>query len=162
MLAPSNSAIPQTNRPIESAADGVLLIDHLSDVMDALLRLIEEETELVRNGRLRDAATLAPAKSGLARFYFADLERIKAHAGFLQAHLPERLAALRQQHKDFSALLQINLTVLATAHAVSETIIRTVAGDLASKSSPETYGPTGQPRARGVAGTPPVAVSRRL
>jgi hypothetical protein len=148
-------------RPIETAEDGAKLIDHLSDTMDALLRIVEEETNLVRAGRVRDATALEPTKSGLARYYVADLERMKANAKFLQTRLPERLAAVRQQHADFAAMLQVNLTVLATAHAVSESIIRGVASEITAKSSPATYGRSGRTRS-GAASAAPVAVSRTL
>ena len=45
---------------------------------------------------------------------------MKANLPTLSEHVPDLLAALRKQHDTFNALLQINLTVLATAHAVSE------------------------------------------
>ena len=44
------------------------------------------------------------------------------------------LATLQPRHDTFRALLQINLTVLATAHAVSEGIVRGVSGELARKA----------------------------
>ena len=39
---------------------------------------------------------------------------------------PELLSALQRHHDVFRAMLQVNLTVLATAHAVSEGIVRGV------------------------------------
>ena len=59
-----------------------------------------------------------------------------------------RLEALRRHHDTFRALLQINLTVLATAHAVSEGIVRGVSGEMARHAAPQTYGASGprQPR----------------
>ena len=47
---------------------------------------------------------------------------------------PDTLAALMRRHDTFRALLQINLTVLATAHAVSEGIVRGVSGEMARKA----------------------------
>ena len=41
---------------------------------------------------------------------------------------------------NFNALLQINLTVLATAHAVSEGLIRGAHAEVARKNAPQTYG----------------------
>jgi hypothetical protein len=43
------------------------------------------------------------------------------------ANLSARCRELRRKHDELHALLRINLTVLATAHAVSEGIIRGVA-----------------------------------
>ena len=45
-------------RPVGDPAEAELLVTHLLDVMDALLGVVEQETELVRAGRLTDAAKL--------------------------------------------------------------------------------------------------------
>ena len=72
------------------------------------------------------------------------------------------LADLKRRHEDFRALLQINLTVLATAHAVSEGIMRGVSDELARKTAPSTYGATGRANAPGASAAQPLAVSRVL
>ena len=59
-------------------------------------------------------------------------------------------------------LLQTNMTVLATAHAVSEGIIRGVSGELAKKRTPSTYGATGRANAPGPRAGQPIAVSKAL
>ena len=69
---------------------------------------------------------------------------------------------LIRRHDSFRALLQINLTVLATAHAVSEGIVRGVSGELARKASPQTYGASGRANAPDPRTAPPLAVSRML
>ena len=51
---------------------------------------------------------------------------------------------LRKRHDVFRALLQMNLTVLATAHAVSESIMRGVSRELARKATPQAYGASGR------------------
>ena len=53
-------------------------------------------------------------------------------------------AELRQRHDLFRAVLQMNLTVLATAHAVSESIMRGVSAELARKATPQAYGASGR------------------
>ena len=74
----------------------------------------------------------------------------------------ERLEELRQRHDKFRALLQINLTVLATAHAVSEGIVRGVSDEMARKSAPQTYGASGRTNAPSRSAASPLAVSRVL
>ena len=69
---------------------------------------------------------------------------------------------MRKRHDAFQALLQINLTVLATAHAVSEGIIRGVSGELARKRAPSTYGASGRANAPSAKASQPLAVSRTL
>ena len=85
------------------------------DVMDALLRMIDQETELVRSGNLIGAASLEASKAELSRLYLVDASRLKASQDFLSCTMPDLFAALRQRHDLFHALLQMNLTVLATA-----------------------------------------------
>jgi hypothetical protein len=117
-------ASPEPVRPVASPAEAEALIKHLLDVMDALLSTVEEETELVRAGRLHEATKLERTKAELPRMYIADILRIKASQGYLVRTTPLIVDDLRQRHDEFRALLQINLTVLATAHAVSESIMR--------------------------------------
>ena len=79
---------------------------------------------------------------------------MKAAREFIAQSLPEALERLRPRHEAFQALLQTNLTVLATAHAVSEGIIRGVSGELARKQAPSTYGASGRANAPGAQGQP--------
>jgi len=58
--------------------------------------------------------------------------------------------------------LQINLTVLATAHAVSEGIVRGVSAEMAQKSAPQTYGASGRHNLPNARHAQPMAVSRSL
>ena len=155
-----NVAKSSSSAPLDSVAAAEQLIAHLIVVMDALLAMIEEESELVRAGRLSEVARLEPSKAELAQIYLADLALVKTHSAFLALKLPTMVEGLRRRHDTFQALLQINLTVLATAHAVSEGIIRGVAGELARQAAPKTYGTSGRPNVPGVGQIRPVAVMR--
>jgi hypothetical protein len=123
---------------------GEQLIAHLQHVMDALRAMLEKEIELVRAGRLTEVARLEPSKAELARIYAADAAVVRANSAFLQRELPATFAKLRGWHEAFQALLKLNLTTLATAHAVSEGIIRGVATELTRQSFPITYGRWGR------------------
>ena len=90
-----------------------------------------KETVHVRAGRLAEAAALAEAKAALGRRYAAESERVMAARELIARALPDAIDTLRKRHAAFQAALQTNLTVLATAHAVSEGIIRGVSGELA-------------------------------
>jgi hypothetical protein len=148
--------------PIASKAEAENLVRHLLAAMDALVATVEQETGLVRAGKLRQAATLEPTKTELARLYAADTAQVKANLPTLSEHVPDLLAALRKQHDTFNALLQINLTVLATAHAVSEGLIRGAHSEVARKNAPQTYGNSGRPAAAPKSAATPVSVSRTL
>jgi hypothetical protein len=59
-------------------------------------------------------------------------------------------------------MLQVNLTVLATAHAVSESIVRGVNAEVQRRNIPNTYGATGRRVNPGAQHLKPLAVSRSL
>jgi hypothetical protein len=155
-------AKPEPTRPVASPGEAEALIRHLLDVMDALLGTVEEETELVRAGKLVEASKLEPTKAELSRMYVADTTRIKASQVYLVRTTPGMIDDLRQRHDEFRALLQMNLTVLATAHAVSESILRGVSNELARKATPQAYGATGRATAPPVSSQQPLTVSRVL
>ena len=104
-------------RPVTTNYEAQQLIVHLIEVMDAMLGTVEKETELVRAGRIKEAARVGRLKDDLARLYVADSARIKVSRAYLAEQLPEVLDALRQRHDLFQALFQINIAVLAAVHA---------------------------------------------
>ncbi len=156
---PAQNAQP---RPVATAADADELAAHYITVMEALVEIIQRETELVRAGHLAQAAALEQTKTDLARLYIADTLRLRASQAQLAQISPQTMPELIRHHDSFRALLQINLTVLATAHAVSEGIVRGVSGELARKAAPSTYGASGRANAPDPRNAPPLAVSRVL
>ena len=148
--------------PPASKAEIIALIAHLSRVMDELLAVIEKETELVRAGKLSEATQLSQIKTDLAQAYMTAASRLKADPGMTVHLAGGEIDALRQRHDLFHALLQINLTVLATAHAVSEGIMRGVHDEVTRKSAPQTYGASGRPASPSRNASQPLTVSRVL
>ena len=130
--------------------------------MSALLGIIERETELVRAGKVREAIALEVQKSELSRHYMVTVERLKTSQKYLAQVSPELLTTLRRHHDTFRAMLQVNLTVLATAHAVSEGIVRGVNTEIQRRNIPNTYTASGQRAAPGPRNMTPLAVSRSL
>jgi hypothetical protein len=148
--------------PITTIAEAEQAIDDLSGLIERLCGLLEQETALVRAGQMRGAAAIEPAKHELTGQLFACSERIKANAKFLRQSAPARCAALNRVQDAFRAVLQKNMIVLATAHAVSEGIMRRLSGDLARKTSPQVYGASGRTTAPNPRHGRPLAVSRTL
>ena len=145
-----------------TAADARKLAEDLMDVMSALLGVIERETELVRAGKLREAMEFEPKKSELSRRYVGAISQLKASQKYLTQSAPELLTTLHRHHDTFRAMLQINLTVLATAHAVSESIVRGVNAEVQRRNIPNTYTAAGRRAAPGPRHMTPLAVSRSL
>jgi hypothetical protein len=156
------AASPETQRPIANISDAERAIANLHKIMDRLVDTVSEETARVRKGELRATAELDEQKVELARLYAAETDRVKSAKAIIVQSLPEALEGLRRRHDAFHALLQINLTVLATAHAVSEGIIRGVSGELARKQVPSTYGASGRANVPSTKTSQPLAVSRKL
>ncbi len=137
-------------------------LTELSLVMDTIIQVIEQETALVRAGRLGEASRLEQEKRDLSNRYHAAVGRIRDVLPQLSTKAPDSVAEVKRKHEEFRALLQVNLTVLATAHAVSEGIMRGVSDELARKAAPSTYGATGRANAPGPSAAQPLAVSRVL
>ena len=163
-MSTTASFSPMTSpAPVTRADEAEKLTAHFIEVMDALVGVVQQETELIRAGRLSAATKLQDAKSDLTRLYIADTLALRASHSQLTRILPaDKLEALRRRHDTFRTLLQINLTVLATAHAVSEGIVRGVSGEMARKAAPQTYGATGRTVAPPKSAGQPLAVSRTL
>ena len=163
------SAAPQADvqanshvRAIASTGEATQAIGNLAALLDRMIATVEDETAHMRAGRLHDALALEETKTELARSYAAESGRLKAAQKIVAGVPKDTLQDLRSRHERFQKLLQTNLTVLATAHAVSEGIIRGVSGELAKKRAPSTYGAHGRANAPGRNATQPLAVSRSL
>lgn len=150
----------QTARAVDTLREGQLLLESFLSTMQQLLEIVERETALVRKGWLAQAATLNAQKSELSGRYLAATLRLRASAAFLGRHFPNELRALMVRHESFRALLAINLTVLATAHAIAESIVRSAADELSRQTAPRGYGAAGQLVEPGPKSAQPLALSR--
>ncbi len=147
---------------IVNASAAEKAIADLEAIMDQLEQALKEETARVRAGKLRDAGALSETKIEFAQLYAVESARIRAAKETIERWIPDAFDRLRKRHNTFQELLQTNLTVLATAHAVSEGIIRGVSGELARKQAPSTYGANGRSQAPSTKATQPLALSRSL
>jgi hypothetical protein len=154
----------QAQRPntAPGSAEARKVAEQLMDAMSALLGLIERETELVRAGQVREAMTLESKKQELSRNYVGAVSQLKANQAQLAKSEPELLSTLHRHHDAFRAMLQVNLTVLATAHAVSESVVRGVNAEIQKRNVPNTYTAAGRRAAPGPRHITPLAVSRTL
>jgi hypothetical protein len=162
------TAQPQRPQPpspypgAQSVAEARKLADNLMEVMNGLLSLIERETELVRAGKLREAMQYEKQKAELSRRYVVVVGHMKASQKYLSQQAPDLLKTLHRHHDVFRSMLQVNLTVLATAHAVSENIVRGVNAEMQRRSIPNTYTAAGRRAAPSPRHITPISVSRSL
>jgi len=158
--APSPASAPA--KAISTQAEARKHAEDLMDVMSGLLGIIERETELVRAGKIPEAMRLEEQKGELSGRYMVAVESLKNAQKYLTQVSPELLTTLRRHHDTFRAMLQINLTVLATAHAVSEGIVRGVNTEIQRRNIPSTYTAAGQRAVPGPRHIKPLSVSRSL
>ena len=164
-MSPPPSSNRSTSSPapaaIATAAEAEQATAQMIGLMDRLGGLLEEETALVREGKLAQAVTVAEPKADLVRRYVADCTRLRGSP--LARLLPKaRLEALYRRYETFRSAIQTNMTVLATAHAVSEDIVRGVSAEMARKSTPQTYGASGRSNGPSRHAAAPIVVSRTL
>ena len=159
---PQARQAPAPRPRIATPADARKLAEEIMDVMSKLLGVVEQETELVRAGKVREAMQLEQQKSALSGRYVTAIESLRVAQEHLAQVAPDLLASLKRHHETFRAMLQINLTVLATAHAVSEGILRGVNAEVQRRNVPNTYTAAGQRAAPGPRHITPLAVSRSL
>jgi hypothetical protein len=155
---PATPPIPM----VTTAAEARHLAETLLEVMSALLGVIERETELVRAGKVREAMASVAKKTELSHRYAGAIAHLKASQNYLSQTAPELLTTLHRHHDVFRSMLQVNLTVLATAHAVSESFLRGVNTEMQRRNIPNTYTAAGRRAAPGPRHIAPLTVSRSL
>jgi hypothetical protein len=161
MTSAATNAVAARGR-ISNQNEAIALVSQMIELADALCAVFEEETALVRAGRLSAAIKVADRKAELAQIFMIGAAGVEANMKFLSATIPGQLATLRAHHDRFRLALQANLTVLGTARAVSEGILRGVSKELARRSSLQTYGSTGRQQAVNRRAVAPIAFSRHL
>lgn len=153
---------PDAPAPAASPVEARKLAEALIQIMGTLLSIVERETELVRAGNVREAMALESQKGETSRQYVDAISRLTRSRDYLMQSTPELLTALHRHHDTFRAMLQVNLTVLATAHAVSEGIVRGVNSEMQRRHLPNGYTAAGQRATPGPRHVTPLSVSRSL
>ena len=153
---------PGAPAPASTPAEARKIAEGMMRIMNSLLGIVERETELVRGGNVRQAMALETEKSEVSRQYVEAISQLTRSRDYLKQSSPELLTALHRHHDTFRAMLQVNLTVLATAHAVSEGIIRGVNGEMQRKNLPNGYTAGGQRAMPNQRHATPLSVSRSL
>jgi hypothetical protein len=141
--------------------DAEQLVAGVMSTMTDLEALLEAETAHVRVGRFREGLSQEARKSALAASYLQGLEAIKANAVALARFAPEALAHLKEAHARFGRTVDANQLVLATARAVSESLVKGIAEEMNRQSRPQVYAPAGTAPRR-AASSEPLVLSKSL
>jgi hypothetical protein len=119
------------------------LVAEVGGVMRELEKVLEVETAHLRAGRIRDGLSQEERKTALTSRYLQGLEALKANAVALARFAPEALERLKGEHAAFARTIETNQVVLATARAVSESLVRSLSSELDRGGRTTGYAPAG-------------------
>jgi hypothetical protein len=148
---------------MSSAAERLKAIDTLPandlcgialSTLDRLVSILNEETVLLRAGRVREAGGLTAEKTRLAQDYMGFARSVQRELPRLRAEAPAMVEAMKVRHEQFATQMAENLRVIATARAVTEELLTDVANAMNARARPKTYGTTGT-----LSGQPPTAAT---
>lgn len=162
-MLPANHKTAPTIHPMRvgSRTEAEQLAAGVLGTMSELEVLLEAETGHIRVGRFREGLSQEARKSELAAAYIQGLEAVKGNAVALARHAPEALDRLKKAHLAFGKVVEANQVVLATARAVSETLVKGIAEEMDRQSRPQAYAPAGRAAPRSTASAP-LVVSRQF
>ena len=144
---------------LSSRYEAETLLSRIGETMVALVQVFEDETRLVRAGKLSAAAGLVSEKTNLAARYLREFKSVKAKAKFIRDQVPELVDEMRRAHASFRDILSHNLRTVATAQSVAEGIVRDAAEEASRRASLHSYRADGR-SAPAKTATRPVMISR--
>jgi hypothetical protein len=146
---------------VTSREEAERLVGGVLATMRDLQTVLDEETRQVRAGRIRDGLAQEGRKGELTGTYLRSLEAVKANAIALARFAPDAVDRLKKAHAAFGLIVQANQTVVATARAVSESLIKNLSEEMNRSAQPQTYAPRGAPTSYAPR-SEPLVVSKRL
>ena len=141
---PVTQAATLAKTPIGGPEDVQRLVGAIEQIMDALDDVLDEETVLLREGKLHQALNLVEAKNQLSIQYMLLQKAITANAALVKQLAPQDTEQLTRRHHLFQNTLQANLAVIATAREVSSELISDINQQVQKGARAETYGQSGQ------------------
>lgn len=139
MPAHPNEVSPAASQRIRAAAQE--LCSAVESRMDELIALVEEETELVRDGKLFALKGLEEEKTRVAQEFVKGLEAVRKIRSSLEHYAPDTVYRLRRHHSEFRSMLQLSLAALETAKEASNDMLEAIQAGRAvdTDTDPETY-----------------------
>ena len=132
------------------------------DTLEALVTVMNQETTLLRAGRLREASSLTSEKTALAQDYTGLVRSIQRQTARLLKEAPAEVRELRAGHDRLAVQMAENLKVLATARSVTEEVLTDVAQTVGQQTRTRTYGASGEVEKPAQAAATGIAVNRAL
>jgi hypothetical protein len=142
-MSMAEQAMPSV-RPVGATID--MVCARIAQTMDGLNRLVEDEADLVRAGKLFSATEFKTREAELLHVYARDLKWLEARIELIRQMNPDLVEWLKHRHGAFRALMRINLAALATARELNDLRLQEVAERLRSRPAKPSAG-EGNPQA---------------
>ncbi|MDZ4761622.1 MAG: flagellar basal-body protein FlbY [Alphaproteobacteria bacterium] len=124
--------------------------DHLIAMAGRLVELITAEIEALKVRRLDGASADWDEKERLAHAWRLEVAQIKTNPALLAGARPDQKSALREVSRKLESVVTIHAAALAAMKEVTEGLVRTIAGEIASsRGAPAGYGRSGALHATG-------------
>ena len=154
--------ISQLYAPVHSREEAETLAQALEFTLNKISAVLAQETEFAKAGKLRDALNLQPEKLRLTEVFIKTAERFRANASYFKAEFPETVKKIHKLHEQFHTEVSRNMTALATAKALSESLINEVIDAVQEHERPSGYNTSGAAPAQKASGTPPMKLNVSL
>lgn len=138
------------------------LIARVESTLNALVAIMNEETTLLRAGRMKDASLLTGDKTRLAQDYVGLSRSVQRQLFRLRDEAPADLKRLQTGHEKLATQMAENLRVIATAKDVTEAVLTDVAESMGAQNRTRTYGASGSMQSTPGAHARGIAVNRAL
>lgn len=130
--------------------------------LDELVAIMNQETTLLRAGRMREAGVLTADKTRLAQDYVSLARSVQRQIERLKREAPNEMKLLRNRHERLATQMADNLRVIATARTLTENLLTDVANSAGQAARTRTYGATGEIGADSKHAARGIAVNRAL
>ena len=135
--------------------DVLILCTDLIDVMRNLEILLAEETDLVKNHAYDKLPELHKDKARLSKAYMEFMAAIRDNLELVKDVAPDLVERIRSRHDRMQMIIRENMTAIAAAKAVSESLIGTISDEVQKQRQPVTSyssrGATNQPKRQNMA-----------
>lgn len=138
------------------------LCGRTTGTLDELVAIMNQETTLLRAGRMREAGALTADKTRLAQDYVSLARSVQRQIERLKREAPNEIELLRNRHERLATQMADNLRVIATARALTEDLLTDVADTAGQAERTRTYGATGEIGANPKHAARGIAVNRAL
>jgi flagellar biosynthesis/type III secretory pathway chaperone len=139
------------------------LVGRTELTLNTLVTIMNEETTLLRAGRVKQAGQLTGDKTRLAQDYVGLSRSIQRQLHRLRLEVPGELDRLKAGHERLATQMAENLRVIATARDVTEAVLTDVATAVGAQDRTRIYGAGGQIQASApTAAARGIAINRAL